>query len=135
MSYGFLNLDKLGGFYPKFQIHPTTTVFFFCAWKSGRLTWKKLVFFAWKCEPFREKIIKNAREKPILCVKFFRKSDFSKIFTHKTVKFQFQPVKQKTAYPWKILTKCPWKRRTVREFFIKFVREKHFLCVKKLKKN
>ena len=28
MSYGFVNLDKLGGFYPKFQNHPTKMTFF-----------------------------------------------------------------------------------------------------------
>ena len=28
LSYGFVNLDKLGGFYPKFQNHPTTMTFF-----------------------------------------------------------------------------------------------------------
>ena len=49
---------------------------FFCTWKSGRYTWKKLGFFAWKGDPFREKITKSAREKPILCVKNLRKSDF-----------------------------------------------------------
>ena len=49
-------------------------------------TWKKLLFSAWKSEPLREKIIKSAREKPILCVKIS-----SKLHT------------------WKI-KKCTWKK-------------------------
>ena len=43
--------------------------FFFCTWKSWKCAWKNLVFFAWKCEPFREKILKSVREKAIFCVK------------------------------------------------------------------
>ena len=42
---------------------------------------------------------------------------------------------KKLSHTWQVFKKYPWSRRTVREIFIKFVRENHFLCVKKLKKN
>ena len=105
-------------------------MFFFSTWKSGRHTWKKSIFSAWKREPVREKIMESAREKRILCVKIFRKSDFSKNFHAQNreipisacktengpyVKiFDKVPVKAPDC-AWNLYKSCAWKPLFVRE--------------------
>ena len=96
-------VDTLGGLPP-----PRASVFF-STWKSDRHTWKKLVSSAWKSEPLREKIIKSAREKRILCVKFFRKSDFSKKFHAQNREIPISACKTENCPYVKIFGKVPVK--------------------------
>ena len=71
---------------------PTSVFLYVKKWQTYV---KKIGFPFVKMRTFPWKIHKKCPRKPILCVKIFRKSDFSKNFTDKTFKFQFQPVKEK----------------------------------------
>ena len=85
----------------------TFPVFFFPTWKKWSLPWKFSSFRTWRFRPFRENILKTARE-----TKYSVRKNFTQISYVKMVRSMREKKQKNIGLKWL----CPWSKNQTRNY-------------------